>query len=114
MPCEEKVVLLEAEIQNLQNVISDQQHYIEELHKSQSQQLENIPNLHLGTGNQHRGRSVAKVYLSAAQTSSIISLSAFPHSQSSIFISLHCIQTSSLVSTLNTCLCVFRLLRGVC
>lgn len=104
MPCEEKVFLLEAEIQNLQNVISDQQRYIQELQKSQSQQLENIPNLHLGTVNQHRGTSVAKVYLSAAQDLlHYIILSAFPHSQSSIFP-----QTSSLLSTFNTC--VFRLL----
>lgn len=57
MPCEEKVVLLEAEIQVLKNVISDQHRYIQELHKSQAQQLEHIPNSHLGPGNVYRGRA---------------------------------------------------------
>ncbi|XP_051242097.1 fibrinogen-like protein 1 isoform X2 [Dicentrarchus labrax] len=51
VPCEEKVVRLEAEIQGLMNVIDDQHRYIQELHNSQTQQLEHIPNSHLGPEN---------------------------------------------------------------
>ncbi|XP_042284957.1 fibrinogen-like protein 1 isoform X1 [Thunnus maccoyii] len=54
VPCEEKVVRLEAEIQGLMNVINDQHRYIKELHKSQAQQLENIPNSHLGPDNLYK------------------------------------------------------------
>ncbi|KAM9363257.1 fibrinogen-like protein 1 [Symphorus nematophorus] len=54
VPCEEKVVLLEAEIQGLKNVIDDQHRYIQELHQSQSQQLEYLPNSHLGPENLYR------------------------------------------------------------
>lgn len=57
LPCEEKVVLLEAQIKVLNNVISDQHRYIDELHKSQAQQLEHLPNSHLGTRNLYRGRA---------------------------------------------------------
>lgn len=56
MPCEEKVVRLEAEIQGLKNVIDDQRRYIRGLHNSQAQQLEHIPNSHLGPDNLYRGR----------------------------------------------------------
>ncbi|XP_071388857.1 fibrinogen-like protein 1 [Centroberyx affinis] len=54
VPCEELVGRLEAEIQELLGVIKDQHRYIQELHSSQAQQLEHIPNTHLGTGNQYR------------------------------------------------------------
>ncbi|GAA6225841.1 fibrinogen-like protein 1 isoform X1 [Lates japonicus] len=54
VPCEEKVVRLEAEIQGLMKVINDQHQYIQELHNSQSQQLEHIPNSHLGPENLYR------------------------------------------------------------
>ncbi|XP_029285366.1 fibrinogen-like protein 1 [Cottoperca gobio] len=53
MPCEEKVVLLEEQIQGLKNVINDQHRYIQELHNSQALQLERIPNSHLGPENLH-------------------------------------------------------------
>lgn len=59
VPCEEQVALLEAEIQVLKNQISDQHRYIQELHESQAQQLERLPNSHLGPGNLHRGRAAA-------------------------------------------------------
>lgn len=55
VPCEEMVVHLEAEIQGLKKVINNQQHYIQELHNSQTQQLEKIPNSHLGPENLYRG-----------------------------------------------------------
>lgn len=54
VPCEKKVAELEKEIQDLKNTISSQNLYIQELHRTQSQQLENLPNLHLGTDNQYR------------------------------------------------------------
>nr|XP_020512416.1 fibrinogen-like protein 1 [Labrus bergylta] len=54
VPCEEKVVRLEAEIQGLREVINDQHHYIQELQQSQAQQLEHIPNSHLGPDNLYR------------------------------------------------------------
>ncbi|XP_040001646.1 fibrinogen-like protein 1 isoform X1 [Xiphias gladius] len=54
VPCEEQVVRLEAEIQGLMNVINDQHRYIQELHNSQTQQLEHIPNSHLGPENLYR------------------------------------------------------------
>ncbi|XP_033479728.2 fibrinogen-like protein 1 isoform X1 [Epinephelus lanceolatus] len=54
VPCEEKVVRLEAEIQGLKNVIDDQHRYIRGLHNSQAQQLEHIPNSHLGPDNLYR------------------------------------------------------------
>ncbi|XP_035515400.1 angiopoietin-4-like [Morone saxatilis] len=54
VPCEEKVVRLEAEIQGLMNVIDDQHRYIQELHNSQTQQLEHIPNSHLGPENLYK------------------------------------------------------------
>lgn len=57
VPCEDKVGYLEAEIQALKNVISDQHRYIQELHINQAQQLEHIPNSHLGPGNLYRGRT---------------------------------------------------------
>ncbi|KAM7393554.1 hypothetical protein PAMP_020417 [Pampus punctatissimus] len=59
VPCEEKVVRLEAEIRGLMSVIDDQHHYIQELHNSQAQQLENIPNSHLGPENLYRDGNVA-------------------------------------------------------
>lgn len=46
---------MEAEIQSLNEVISDQQRYIQELHKNHVGQLELIPNLHLGAGKIHKG-----------------------------------------------------------
>lgn len=58
MPCEERVVRLEAEIQGLMDVINDQHRYIQGLHSSQAQQLEHIPNTHLGTENLYRGGSI--------------------------------------------------------
>lgn len=58
VPCEKKVAELEKEIQDLKNTIHSQNLYIQELHRTQSQQLENLPNLHLGTENQYRGRSL--------------------------------------------------------
>ncbi|KAM3622905.1 uncharacterized protein V6R79_004584 [Siganus canaliculatus] len=54
VPCEEKVARLEAEIQGLMNVISDQHRYIQQLHTSQALQLEQIPNSHMGPGNLYR------------------------------------------------------------
>ncbi|XP_073332370.1 fibrinogen-like protein 1 [Pagrus major] len=54
VPCEEMVVRLEAEIQGLKNVINNQHRYIQELHNSQAQQLEKIPNSHLGPENLYR------------------------------------------------------------
>lgn len=57
VPCEKKVAELEKEIQELKSTISSQNLYIQELHRTQSQQLENLPNLHLGTENQYRGRA---------------------------------------------------------
>ncbi|CAJ1053858.1 fibrinogen-like protein 1 [Xyrichtys novacula] len=54
VPCEEKVVRLEAEIQGLRDVINDQHNYIQELHHSQAKQLELIPNSHLGSDNLYR------------------------------------------------------------
>ncbi|CAL8334111.1 unnamed protein product [Lota lota] len=47
VPCQQRVVQLEAQVR-------DQQLYIQQLHASQARQLENIPGLHLGPGNQHR------------------------------------------------------------
>ena len=49
------MVRLEAEIQGLISVINDQHRYILELHDSQSQQLQYIPNTHLGPDNLYRG-----------------------------------------------------------
>ncbi|XP_040042973.1 fibrinogen-like protein 1 [Gasterosteus aculeatus] len=54
VPCEEKVSNLEAEIRGLIKVINDQHRYIQELHNSQAQQLQYIPNSHLGPENLHR------------------------------------------------------------
>ena len=56
VPCQDKVASLEVEIQGLVNVINDQHRYIQELHNSQAQQLEHMPNLHLGPENLYRGR----------------------------------------------------------
>ncbi|KAM9315163.1 fibrinogen-like protein 1 [Pholidichthys leucotaenia] len=53
-PCEQKVGHLEAEIQALKDVIDDQHRYILELHGSQVQQLQQIPNSHLGPQNLYR------------------------------------------------------------
>ncbi|XP_008315530.1 fibrinogen-like protein 1 [Cynoglossus semilaevis] len=53
-PCEQKVVRLEEELRGLVRVISDQHHYILELHRLHSQQLENIPNSHLGPDNLYK------------------------------------------------------------
>lgn len=58
VPCEKKVAQLEKDIQELKDTISSQNLYIQELHRTQSRQLENIPNLHLGTENQYRGGSL--------------------------------------------------------
>ncbi|XP_074543828.1 fibrinogen-like protein 1 [Halichoeres trimaculatus] len=54
VPCEDKVVRLEAEIQGLKNVINDQHNYIQELHHSQAKQLELIPSSHLGPDNLYK------------------------------------------------------------
>ncbi|XP_060941667.1 fibrinogen-like protein 1 [Limanda limanda] len=54
VPCEDTVVSLEVEIQGLVNVINDQHRYIQELHNSQAEQLENMPNLHLDPENLYR------------------------------------------------------------
>ncbi|TMS23731.1 Fibrinogen-like protein 1 [Larimichthys crocea] len=55
VPCEEKIVRLEAEIQGLKMVIDNQHRYIQDLHNSQAQRLELIPNSHLGPENLYRG-----------------------------------------------------------
>lgn len=49
------MVRLEAEIRGLMNVINDQHRYILELHNTQSLQLQQIPNTHLGPKNLYRG-----------------------------------------------------------
>ncbi|KAF6739388.1 Fibrinogen-like protein 1 [Oryzias melastigma] len=54
VPCEERVVRLEAEIRGLMNVINDQHRYILELHNTQSLQLQQIPNTHLGPKDLYR------------------------------------------------------------
>ncbi|KAE8301125.1 Fibrinogen-like protein 1 Precursor [Larimichthys crocea] len=54
VPCEEKIVRLEAEIQGLKMVIDNQHRYIQDLHNSQAQRLELIPNSHLGPENLYR------------------------------------------------------------
>ncbi|XP_063333182.1 fibrinogen-like protein 1 [Pelmatolapia mariae] len=54
VPCEERVSRLEAEIQGLMNVISEQHRYIQELHSSQAQQLQQIPNSYLGLDDLYR------------------------------------------------------------
>ncbi|XP_039638964.1 fibrinogen-like protein 1 isoform X1 [Perca fluviatilis] len=54
VPCEENVGHLEAKIEGLMNVINNQHRYIQELHNSQAQRLESIPNSHLGPENLHR------------------------------------------------------------
>lgn len=54
-PCEQQVEPLKAKIQVLNKVISDQQHYILELHRNHGRHLEQIPNAHLGADNLHRG-----------------------------------------------------------
>ncbi|XP_058496080.1 fibrinogen-like protein 1 [Solea solea] len=54
VPCEEKVVRLETEIQDLISVINDQHRYIRDLHNRQAEQLEHIPNSHLGPSNLYR------------------------------------------------------------
>lgn len=54
--CEKQVVRLEAEIQGLMNVINEQHRYIQELQRSQSQQLQQIPNMYLGQQNLYKGR----------------------------------------------------------
>lgn len=46
---------MEAEIRGLMNVINDQHRYILELHNTQSLQLQQIPNTHLGPKNLYRG-----------------------------------------------------------
>lgn len=62
VPCVEMVVHLEAEIQGLKKVINNQQHYIQELHNSQTQQLEKIPNSHLGPDNLYRGTATFQMW----------------------------------------------------
>ncbi|XP_034043928.1 fibrinogen-like protein 1 isoform X2 [Thalassophryne amazonica] len=52
--CQETVVRLETEIQGLIDVINSQHRYIQELHNSQAQQLENIPTSLLGSANHYR------------------------------------------------------------
>ncbi|XP_077379884.1 fibrinogen-like protein 1 isoform X1 [Festucalex cinctus] len=54
LPCEQMVVRLEAEIEQLTNVISEQHRYIQVLHHHQAKQLEHIPNSHLGMQNLYR------------------------------------------------------------
>lgn len=54
VPCDKLVARLGAEIKGLMDVINDQHRYIQELHKSQAQQLEYIPNLHLGPDNLYK------------------------------------------------------------
>ena len=66
VPCEEMVVHLEAEIQGLKRVINNQQQYIQELHNSQVQQLEKIPNSHLGPENLYRGMATVQMCISAS------------------------------------------------
>lgn len=68
VPCEQKVVRLEAEIQGLKNLINDQHRYIQELHNGQAHQLEYIPNSHLGPDNLYRGTDVNRVVLSQRKT----------------------------------------------
>uniref|UniRef100_H3DQK7 Fibrinogen-like protein 1 n=1 Tax=Tetraodon nigroviridis TaxID=99883 RepID=H3DQK7_TETNG len=52
--CEQQVEPLKAEIQALNKVISDQQHYIQELHRNHGRHLEQIPSAPLGAGSAHR------------------------------------------------------------
>ncbi|XP_076001352.1 fibrinogen-like protein 1 [Genypterus blacodes] len=59
VPCEERAGRLEAEIQGLMEVINDQHRYIQGLHSSQAQHLEQIPNTHLGPDNLYRDCSEA-------------------------------------------------------
>ncbi|XP_037110805.1 fibrinogen-like protein 1 [Syngnathus acus] len=54
VPCEQIVVRLQAEIEELTNVINEQHRYIQVLHSHQAQQLEHIPNSHLGAQNPYR------------------------------------------------------------
>nr|XP_057927614.1 fibrinogen-like protein 1 [Doryrhamphus excisus] len=54
VPCEHRVASLEEEIKVLRNVIDNQHGYILELHSHQAQQLEHIPNSHLGPQNLYR------------------------------------------------------------
>ncbi|XP_057698872.1 fibrinogen-like protein 1 [Corythoichthys intestinalis] len=54
VPCEQQVVRLEAEIAGLTNLINEQHRYIQVLHSHQAEQLEHIPNSHLGSQNLYR------------------------------------------------------------
>uniref|UniRef100_A0A3Q4HUF8 Fibrinogen C-terminal domain-containing protein n=1 Tax=Neolamprologus brichardi TaxID=32507 RepID=A0A3Q4HUF8_NEOBR len=63
VPCEERVSRLEAEIQGLMNVISEQHRYIQELHSSQAQQLQQIPNSYLGLDDLYRGTTASTVWV---------------------------------------------------
>lgn len=63
VPCEERVSRLEAEIQGLMNVISEQHRYIQELHSSQAQQLQQIPNSYLGLDDLYRGTAASTVWV---------------------------------------------------
>ncbi|XP_029365790.1 fibrinogen-like protein 1 [Echeneis naucrates] len=54
VPCQEKVVRLDAELQDMRKIIHDQDIYIRELHTTLAQKLELIPNAHLGPDKLYR------------------------------------------------------------
>ncbi|XP_077575192.1 fibrinogen-like protein 1 [Stigmatopora nigra] len=54
VPCELQVDRLQAEIAGLKNALNKQQRYIRVLHSHQAQQLQHIPNSHLGAPNHYR------------------------------------------------------------
>ncbi|XP_054461080.1 fibrinogen-like protein 1 [Anoplopoma fimbria] len=54
VPCEEKVVHLEGEVRGLMKMVKEQHRFIQELYNSQAQQLEQIPNSHLGSEDLYR------------------------------------------------------------
>lgn len=65
---------LRAEIQALNEVIDDQQRYIQELHKKHGRQLQQIPSSLLGAGNVHRGgRQTAAPRDTCKESSKLIS-----------------------------------------
>lgn len=59
--CEQQMEPLRAEIQVLNKVISDQQGYIQELHRNHAHHLQQIPSSHLGAGSVHRGATATLV-----------------------------------------------------
>ncbi|KAJ0050883.1 hypothetical protein NL108_009324 [Boleophthalmus pectinirostris] len=54
VPCAEVVSRLEAELEGLMEIVREQHRYIQELHRSQTTQLQGVPNSFMGTGNIYR------------------------------------------------------------